>query len=421
VERFGLDFGTTNTSLSWGRGDGLPELCPLDPAAVDPRVLRTLLYYSIERRGFVVGQRAIGEYLAEDMEGTLIQSIKTFLGSELFEDTWIHDRMYTLEDLIAVVLREVRAAIRTLTPADVRLVLGRPAVYVTQPEREQLARRRLERAAALAGFAAIEFEYEPIAAGLTYEASLTRPELALIADLGGGTSDFTVMRLGAGTRGDRRDDILATGGVQIGGDTFDARIMATTLAPHFGAGTTYRSMEGQDLPFPSHLLERLGHWHQVPFLRSRKTRELLAALRFSGSDPAAVDRLRALVDGNLAFFLFEQIERAKSQLSTADEATIRFQADVIDIEERITRAAFEAMIAPDLERVAACMADVLADAKVTAADVQAVFVTGGSAQIPAVRAMLTRTFGAERLRAQDYLTSVACGLGLTARDRPADS
>jgi hypothetical chaperone protein len=273
----------------------------------------------------------------------------------------------------------------------------------------------------MAGFTAVEFEYEPIAAGLAYEASLTQPELALIADLGGGTSDFTVMRLGAGTRGDRRADILATGGVQIGGDTFDSRIMATTLAPHFGARTTYRSMEGRDLPFPSHLLERLGHWHQVPFLRSRKTRELLASLRWSGSDPAAVDRLRALVEGNLAFFLFEQIERAKSELSTADETTIRFHADTIDIEERITRAAFEAMIAPDLARVAACMGDVLAAATVTPDDVQAVFVTGGSAQIPAVRAMLAQTFGAERLRAQDYLTSVACGLGLTARDRSAVS
>jgi hypothetical chaperone protein len=180
-------------------------------------------------------------------------------------------------------------------------------------------------------------------------------------------------------------------------------------------------MEGRDLPFPSHLLERLGHWHQVPFLRGPKTRELLSTLRWAGSDPAAIDRLRGLIEGNLAFFLFEEIERVKSSLSTADEAVLRFHVDAIDIEERITRTEFEAMIAPDLARVAACMQGVLGAAKVAPADVQAVFVTGGSAQIPAVRALLTRAFDVDRLRTQDYLTSVACGLGVTARDRLAAS
>jgi hypothetical chaperone protein len=416
VERFGLDFGTTNTSLAWAQGEGLPRLCVLDPPAPDPHVLRTLLYYSLEQRGFVVGQRAIDEYLAEDMAGTLIQSIKTFLGSESFEETWIQDRAYTLEGLVAVALRHVHAAIRTLTTDDVLLVMGRPAVYIAQTARERLARDRLRRAAALAGFGEVSFEYEPIAAGLAYEASLARPELALIADFGGGTSDFTVMRLGTGTRGDRRADILATAGVQIGGDTFDARIMAARLAPHFGAGTTYRSMEGRDLPFPSHLLERLGHWHEIPFLRGRKTRELLGRLQWASSAPDAVARLRALVDGNLGFFLFEAIERAKSRLSSAADARIAFHADGIDVDERLTRADFETLIAPDLARVERCMHDVLATARVDVRNVQAVFVTGGSAQIPAVRAMLIRAFGAERLRAQDYLTSVAQGLGLTARD-----
>jgi hypothetical chaperone protein len=414
VERFGLDFGTTNTSLARARPDGEPVLCALDPPAVDPRVLRTLLYHSLEARGFVVGQRAVAEYLAEDMQGTLIQSIKTFLADDSFEETWVHDRMYTLEDLIAVPFRHVRQAIRELTTEEVDLVVGRPAVFVEQRGREELAQARLRRAAALAGFARVEFQYEPIAAGLAYEATLRRPELALIADLGGGTSDFTVMRLGTGRTGNRREDILATGGVQIGGDTFDARIMARKLARHFGGGTTYRSLEGRDLPFPARLLERLGHWHQIPFLRGRRTRELLARLRTTASDPRAVVRLEALIEGNYGFFLFEEIEQAKSRLSTAAEASIRFHVDAIDVDERLTRAEFEAMIAPDVARVEACMAGVLARAGLAPTDVESVFVTGGSAQIPALRAVLTRVFGAGRLRAADYLTTVACGLGRAA-------
>jgi hypothetical chaperone protein len=414
VHRFGLDFGTTNTSLTWAQEDGLPALVAIDPPAPDPRVLRTLLYFSLEQRGFVVGQRAIAEYLAEDMQGTLIQSIKTFLADESFEETWIHDRIWTLEDLIAVPFRHVRAAIRELVPDDVLLVVGRPAVFVERPEKEALAQERLRRSAERAGFAQVTFQYEPIAAGLAYEASLVRPEVALIADLGGGTSDFTVMRLGTGRGGSRREDILATGGVQIGGDTFDARIMAKKLSPFFGAGTTYRTMEGRDLPFPAHLLTRLGHWHQVPFLRTRKTRDLLARLRASSNQPETVAHFEALADGNAAFFLFEEIERAKSRLSREDEARIVFHLDAIDIDVAITRAEFEAMIAPDLAQVTACMEHVLGKAGVSAADVDAVFVTGGSAQVPAVRALFTGAFGAERLRAQDYLTTVACGLGLTA-------
>src|SRR5438105_9478781 len=165
VERFGLDFGTTNTSLTWARGEGLPTLCAIDAPAADPRVLRTLLYFSLEEREFVVGQRAIAEYLAEDMQGTLIQSIKTFLADDSFEETWVHDRMWTLEELIAVPFRHVRAAIRALVPDDVLLVVGRPAVFVERPEKEALAQERLRRAAEHAGFSRIAFQYEPIAAG----------------------------------------------------------------------------------------------------------------------------------------------------------------------------------------------------------------------------------------------------------------
>ena len=173
-------------------------------------------------------------------------------------------------------------------------------------------------------------------------------------------------------------------------------------------------MEGKDLPFPSRLLARLGHWHQVPFLRSRRTCELLARLHATSSDADAVARLQTLIEGNSAFFLFEEIERAKSRLSTHDEATISFHVYGIDIVERLTRAEFERFIADDLARVARCMHGVLAAAGVGAGDVQAVFVTGGSAQIPAVRALFVREFGDERLRTQDFLMTVASGLGLTA-------
>lgn len=414
MERFGLDFGTTNSSLAWARRDGKVMLCRLDLPALNPHVLRSLLYFSIERRGFVVGHNAITEYLAEDMQGRMMQSIKTFLADESFEQTFVYDRYYSLEDLIAVVFRHVRAVIAKLTRDDIGLVIGRPAVFVDQPEKEGLAQTRLRRAAQLAGFFVTEFQYEPIAAGLAYEMSLAQPEVALIADFGGGTSDFTVMRLGTGAQGDRREDILATGGVQIAGDSFSASIMQQKLSKYFGAGSTYRSMEGQDLPFPSQLLAKLSRWHQVAFLRSRETREQLRRLRVSGSNPAAVRALEDLIEGNSAFYLFQAIEKAKSELSTVESAVIRFDRDDIRIEEPIARAEFETLIAPDRERIRRCMHRVLREADCTPAQVQAVFMTGGTAQIPAIRGMFEAEFGAAKLKSKDYLTSVAVGLGVSA-------
>ncbi len=414
MEWFGLDFGTTNSSLTWARRDGTVALCDLDREAPNPRVLRSLLYFSLEERGFVVGQRAIDEYLREDMQGTLMQSIKTFLGDDSFDTTWVHHRAYRLEDLIAVIFQHVRSIIRTHTEDEIALVVGRPAVFVDRPQKERTAQERLRRAAQLAGFTGLHFQYEPIAAGLAYEASLRAPEVALIADFGGGTSDFTVMRLGTGAPGDRREDILASGGVQIAGDTFSSRVMAHKLSPHFGAGTSFRSMEGQWLPFPRHLLARLGEWHQVPFLRSPKTREVLQRIHGSSNQPEAVGAFLALVDGNYAFFLFQEIERAKSSLSNEARALMRFHHDPIDIEAEIARDEFEHYIARDQAAIAACMHQVLERAGLRSAGVQSVFLTGGSAQIPAIRRLFVEEFGAERLKSQDYLTSVASGLGHTA-------
>lgn len=412
METFGLDFGTTNTSLARAGGDGTASLVPVDPGAPDPHVLRSLLYYSIEAREFVVGQQAIAEYLSEGMAGVLIQSIKTFLADDSFEETFIVDRYWTLEDLIAVLFRRVRGVVRALTADPVRLVVGRPAVFIDRPDREELARSRIRGAAARAGFEAIEFAYEPIAAGLAYEASLEGSQLVLIADLGGGTSDFTLMRLGGTRGGDRAADILATGGVQIGGDSFDAAVMTRQLARHFGSTSTYRSMEGRELPFPAHVTALLGRWHQVPFLRGRKMRDLLGRIRFASSDPDALDRLEALVEGNLAFFLFEAIEGAKARLSRGEATVLDFDRGGIVISERLSRGGLDRMTAEDRARVTACLDDVLDRARVRANDVEAVFLTGGSAQMPALRELFVGRFGAERLRARDYLTTVAMGLAL---------
>ena len=201
--------------------------------------------------------------------------------------------------------------------------------------------------------------------------------------------------------------------MQIGGDTFDAAIMTRRLARHFGAGSTYRSIHDAELPFPAHLTAQLGRWHQVTFLRGRRTRDLLERIRASTDDPDAIDRLEALIEGNHAFALFEAIEHAKSALSAAAETRIHFRGGGIVIDEVLTRADFEALIAPDVARVAGCLESVLARAALVPSAIDAVFLTGGSAQVPAMRDLFARAFGEDRLRARAYLTTVASGLALS--------
>ncbi len=420
MQYFGLDFGTTNSSLAWVRPDGSVTLCDLDLQAPNHHVLRSLLYYSLDARGFVVGQRAIDEYLAEDMQGTLVQSIKTFLADDSFEETFVHDRFYKLEDLISFFFRQVHQVVRTLTDDEVHLVIGRPAVFVDRPEKEDLARQRMTRAAQLGQFFHVDFQYEPIAAGLAYESALTGEEIALIGDFGGGTTDFTVMRIGSGSGDARQRDILSSSGVQIGGDTFDSRIMEHKLAPYFGKGTTYRSMEGKHLPFPAGVLSQLGRWHHVGFLRNARTREQLRRIHYHSNAPERVEALQELIESNSAFFLFREIERAKSALSAADSTRLRFDAGLIRIDEPLTRAEFEAIIAGDLAEVRVTMERALTDAGVDRSQVDAVFLTGGTAQIPAVQRLFAEELGGDKLRSQDFLTSVALGLGIDARRRHGD-
>jgi hypothetical chaperone protein len=304
---------------------------------------------------------------------------------------------------------------RELTPdEDALVVIGRPAVFVDRPEKEAVAQERMRKAAQLARFFNVRFLYEPIAAGLAYESRLEAPEVALIADLGGGTTDFTVMRLGTGAGGDRREDILASGGVYIGGDTFDARIMMGKIARHFGAGSTFRSMEGRDQPFPQMLLARLSRWHHVAFLRAQRTQEQLRRIHWTSSARDKIDAFQDLVEGNYSFFLYREIERAKSALSANERTTLRFHRGRIAIDETIERAEFEELIAADLVQVEKRMHEVVGAAGLTPESIDSVFLTGGSAQIPAVRQLFARRFGEEKLRAHDYLTSVAYGLGLSA-------
>jgi hypothetical chaperone protein len=409
----GIDFGTTNTAVGLARPDGAIELAALPGPGGEPATTwRTILYFE-PGSAPVAGTPAIDRYLEAEGEGRLVQSMKSHLASASFTKAIINGRPWTLEQLVASFLADLRRS----SPVDLgsRAVFGRPVRYwgAEDQDDDDRAVARMRRALAAAGFTDVVLEYEPIAAALRYAATLDHDELIMVADFGGGTSDFSLIRVGPGVAPGDPKAILATGGIGIGGDSFDADIIDHVVAPALGLGTSYKVEMGGVTPVPRWLYSRLRRWHQLSFLRDDQTLRLLDRVEHGAMDKPKVDRLIQVVREDLGLPLHRAVERTKVGLSSADRSTL--SAPVIELAADVARADFESWIDEDLVTIDGVVDRVLADAGVAAGDVDIVFATGGSSLVPAVRARLAARFGAAKLAGGEELTSVAWGLAARAR------
>ena len=411
---FGIDFGTTNSALSIYR-NGSVEVVPVDDGA-SGALMRSVLYFN-ENREIFVGQEAIRQYVDDGASGRFMQSIKTFLPNTSFISTEVFGRLYTIEDLVALILRKIKARGEAHVGCRVeRVVLGRPVVFSPDSAKDAMAEERLERAARKAGFTQIWFQYEPVAAALTFEETLGAGEekVVFIGDFGGGTSDFSVIRVrgGAFERADRRSDVLSLGGVYVAGDKFDSQLMWDKVAHHFGRYARYQSM-GKDEwhSIPKSIVYTLCQWHRIPLLRARKTREQIRMIKRTTDNPAAIEHLENIINDNYGFFLFQAIEKAKCELSGQEEALIRFSEHELNISEPITKGEFEALNGENFQQIADCIDEVVSRSGLAASQMDTVFLTGGTSKIPRIQAMFTERFGRDRLENQDAFTSVVHGLG----------
>jgi hypothetical chaperone protein len=398
----GIDFGTTNSAVAISDDAGNVELVPLDGA----KYWRTVLYFEPGGR-LTAGAPAIARYLETGGEGRLVQSIKSHLASASFSRTQILGRRWALDDMIAAFLRLVRAA--ASRDLGTRCVVGRPVRYWGADSEEDDARAigRMRDAMGKAGFTDVVFEYEPVGAAASYATRLDREELIVVADYGGGTTDFSVIRVGGGPA-----KVLATGGIGISGDAFDARVIDAVVAPALGRGSRYVTDEmGGEAPVPAWLYNSLRRWHLLSFLKEESTQKLLVRVKEGAREPEKLERLAQLVDEDLGLPLHQAVEGAKVRLSNvaADRVTLR----AIELDLPIARADFETWIAEDLDTIDRVLEDVLARAGVTQID--RVFATGGTSLVPAVRDRLIKRFGADKLVGGEELTSVAVGLAARAR------
>lgn len=437
----GIDFGTTNSSVARFDGNKLFRL-GIDPANDNPNVLPSLIYIDRAHRT-VVGTKAAMEYLdhetgrvvnweqrrvgeidvvAADMSyvqdvnilvdtaahGRLLQYVKTALRDPTYQGTQVFDRFYPVDELIALILRPLKQMAERAFGEECRgVVLGRPVRFSDDPIVTARAEEILFKAARWAGFHAerIRFELEPVGATFFYHRSAPQRQTAFIFDFGGGTLDLTVAQVG-GTLPPR---ILATHGVLVGGDDLDMRIMQS-LQKYFGA----LPRNGKE-PVPPHVLDLLDNWQTMPILSRPENLKLFDELK-AHCDPDAVAALRTLVTQNLGFKLFRAIEQTKKQLSDQSVAPLFFESENISIHETLTRAQFEKMIAPEIERVEQGVRTTLSKAGVQPSGIDVVLRTGGTSAVPVFANLLAEIFGEAKLVQMDLLTSVVGGLAITAHE-----
>lgn len=415
----GLDFGTTNSVIALtGANDDQPRLVELESASGVSEVFRSALCFWQDEGvpgGLAVeaGPAAIHEYLEDPGNSRFLQSFKSVAASPSFESASVFTKRYRFEELGRLFLDKMAGHADGALTGLGRLVVGRPVHYAGGRPDAALARQRYD--AMFANFAGeIHYVYEPLAAAFSYASRLDEPATLLVADFGGGTSDFSIVEVkepGAA----QRCVPLSHAGVGIAGDRFDQRIVDKLVLPKLGKGGQYRSF-GKVLDIPSTYFNDFADWSKLALMRNRRTMTELEKLQRHAVDPEAIGRMIAMIEHELGFALYDAVSQLKRALSTQDVARFHFDSPEIEIDVQVARSEFEGWIAQDVARMAAAVDEALTAAGISETQVDRVFLTGGTSLVPAVRSVFTSRFGHNKIMSGGELTSIAHGLALVAQE-----
>jgi hypothetical chaperone protein len=413
----GIDFGTSNTVVAIADAQGHVEALTFDHRGADLKVYVTALCFWDERHGNGLrtevegGPWAIDQFLEGLTAHRFIQSFKTFAASRSFQETRIFRERYRFEDLLSTFLRTLTRHGGSRMDLSVRnVVVGRPVQFAGSHPDETLAMSRYRAAFGKLGAGHARYVYEPVGAAFFYARRLQRDSTVLVADFGGGTSDFSVMRFSR-NGGALRAEPLGHAGIGIAGDSFDYRIVDHVVSPRLGKGGTYRSMD-KVLSVPSHYYANFARWNHLAMMKGSGDLKELRELARTALDPEPLEKFIDIIEYDLGFALYRAVSSAKVALSVKDEAEFRFEGEGVDIQAHITRDDFETWIAGDVARIAGEVDRALADARVSHKDVEKVFLTGGTSFVPAIRRLFVERFGEDRLTSADQFESIAYGLAL---------
>lgn len=409
---YAIDFGTSNSLINFISDDN--KITPIPMEKNNGFILRSLIF-TTDSKSWFFGERAIKEYSENDGEGRFLRSLKKFLPDPSFKGSEIHNKKYSIEEMIAVFIREMKARADKFTGLDVQnVIMGRPAKYSLNAEYDQLAENRMKKACELAGFNEVHFCPEPLAAGLDFDKENSKKKIVLIADFGGGTSDFTLMQLHEGQYS--QDDILGLSGVYKAGDSLDGQMMLKFIAKHFGANFSFKlPMNDLTLSFPRALLKKICSPAHITHLREKETWEYLKSIHPFATDEDSkrqLNQLFALVEWQLGYTIFQKIEDSKISISNIREDfhTFIFKHSEINIEEKIYKYNYYQEMTAIVDEIISAMMQVFIQSGLTPEAVDEVVLTGGTAQFSQIQNRLEEIFGKEKLVEHDIYQSVVGGL-----------
>lgn len=410
----GLDFGTSNSTIGV-ENNHVIEMATLEG---DSKILRSAIFLDDEDKKIYLGENAIHQYI-EGAEGRLMTSIKSVLGSSLMDQkTRIFNEMKPFSDVLGYFIKAMKDKAETSSNQVIdSVVLGRPVRFNDRDDKaDQVAEDTLRDIAKRQGFKHIEFQYEPIAAAMDYAQAVETEQLALIVDIGGGTSDFTLVKISPNNK-HNASKILATAGIHIGGTNFDQRLSYHSVMPSLGLHTSMRVMNGADIEIPNSYFADLSTWHKINHLYAKETLINIKMSLATANNKKLTNRLINVLENRQGHRLIERIEAGKKQLSETDTMTIPLEFIEDNLDVALEKQRFEEIIANDLNKIYQTITTLMSDAQIKAKDVDAVFFTGGTTQIGKIKTDIMAMFNNAKEVKGSVFSSVGYGLTLDASTR----
>lgn len=411
----GLDFGTTNTVIAVADGNGLAEVLtfPKDDAILS--TYRSVLCFWQDgnkgHRNVESGPWAMDRFIDDPHNCRFLQSFKSFAASKSFTDTPVYGKRFKFEDLLRTFLETLSERLGDkLPPKGNKVIVGRPVTFAGYKPDEALAMARYEKALREFGFTDIHYVYEPVAAAYFYANQLKTSSTVLVADFGGGTSDFSIVKFNIDGTG-LTSEPLAQVGLGIAGDTFDYRIIDNVVSPKLGKKTHYKSF-GKSLAIPNHYYANFARWNTLFLMNTPTTLRELDELASQAEDPAALNHFIEMIEGDYGFELYRVVSGLKARLSSALNSELQFKAENFKITADVNRHEFEQWIAEDIQAISDSVDAAVSQSGLQFHDIDRVFLTGGTSFVPAIQTLFANRFGHADVSSSNQFDSIATGLAL---------
>lgn len=411
----GLDFGTTNTVIAVADSNGLAEVLsfPKDDSLMS--AYRSVLCFWRDgakgQRQVESGPWAMDRFIDDPHNCRFLQSFKSFAASKSFVDTPVYGQRFKFEDLLRTFLETLAQRLGDRLPSKGnKVIVGRPVTFAGYKPDEALAMARYEKALREFGFTDIHYVYEPVAAAFFYAQKLTSSSTVLVADFGGGTSDFSIVNFNVSATGLSATP-LSQVGLGIAGDTFDYRIIDNVVSPKLGKRDSYKSF-GKQLPIPNHYYANFARWNTLFLMNSPATLRELGELASQAVNPGALNNFIEMIEGDYGFELYRVVNSLKARLSSEQTSDLHFKTTNFQIEANVKRVDFESWIAEDIKSISDSVDTAVQTANLQTTDIDRVFLTGGTSFVPAIQSLFTERFQHADVSSSNQFDSIATGLAL---------